>query len=73
MNDIHDLPSIIASCNCMTKTNLPEYHKPKCPFRLLTQIELMKKAAAQIYRWSEKNSSIEQLANEIISFKEPTK
>jgi hypothetical protein len=37
-----ELPSIIASCNCLTKTNEPEYHDLKCPFRLLSQIELLK-------------------------------
>jgi hypothetical protein len=69
MNDIHELPSIIASCNCLTKTPLPEYHKPKCPYRLLTQIQILLDKAKKIHQWSEKNSNIEVLANDMLKFK----
>jgi len=26
---------LVASCSCMTKTNLPEYHKEDCLYRVL--------------------------------------
>lgn len=70
MNDIHEIPSILASCNCMTKTNLPEYHKLKCPYRLITQINLLLTNAKKIHQWAEKGSNIEVLAAEALQFKE---
>jgi hypothetical protein len=73
MNDIHEFPSIIGSCNCMTKTNLPEYHRPKCPFRLLTQMHLLLEKARKIHQWAEKNSNVEFLANDMLKFKENPK
>lgn len=69
MNEIHELPDNIATCNCFTKTNLPEHHKLKCPYRLLTQIETLTLSARKIHQWAEKNSNVEVLAAEMMKFK----
>lgn len=70
MNDIHEIPSIIASCNCMTKSNLLEYHKLKCPYRLISQIHMLIDDSKKAHQWAEKNSNVEILLAKALKFKE---